>query len=37
MTEGRWTAQLEEMIRDRCSVPYALMVPNGTLALLAAL
>ena len=28
---------LEAMIRDRCGCPYALMVPNGTLALFAAL
>ncbi|MCH7702087.1 MAG: DegT/DnrJ/EryC1/StrS family aminotransferase [Planctomycetes bacterium] len=37
MTEGKWTARLEAMIRDRCGCSYALMVPNGTLALFAAL
>jgi perosamine synthetase len=37
LTEGKKTAELEGMIRDYCGCKHALMVPNGTLALFAAL
>ena len=37
LTEGPKTAELERLLREYCGCRHALMVPNGTLALFAAL
>ncbi len=37
ITEGKKTAQMQEMLQDYCGAKHAIMLPNGTLALYVAL